>query len=175
MADEIPSLGEQLGNKGTLPTVRWRGREYKVAHFTPKVAEPLEALIAQRATRAALELQAVDPGIVADTRRLLRRRQHVAGGQLWADEFAGQDGDCLILWACVRYSHPDFTVEDAKAMLEESEAEVAAAYELVLPSFFAHVSAATRIPVETMTAEYLRLKNAAEARSTPSPPTASSS
>ena len=147
-------MGDHLGNDGKLPTINYAGRDLKVAYYCPKVSDLVEKEIARLNIETALELADVDPGIVAETRKLLRKRSHTVGGELWANAFETQLGATLVLWACINANHPDFSVDDAKKLLKEKDAECTLLFELVLPSFFGHISTVIDRPAEILMSEF---------------------
>lgn len=141
---EQASVSDCIGAAGSLPVVRWRGREYKVGRPDPKVFSAIEQVIIRSAADGVQEAKggrsaAEHAADVDALQAAIRSRQYRPGGSLWDDEMGrnnGYRGFVLMLWGCMAAANdPPPSVGDVSLMHDECEAEVTTAAAVVMPDF----------------------------------------
>jgi len=138
MAD-TPSVSETLG----LPAEVKHGKDvYKLGPPNQLAKAYLEKSLAANAVKAVAELQDVLPAkeykamfdaVVAK----VAGRGYATGSQGWFEQLSGVDGTWSFILSLFRVNHPDMTLEQAKTIGKESEADLAVAMAHVVPDFFA--------------------------------------
>jgi len=82
------------------------------------VLAAVEDAIAADVWAEAKALAAVDPKFAADAKEALLARHHRVGGPLWDAVFRTAAGQVLTLWGLIRATRPDFTREQAAALVQ---------------------------------------------------------
>ena len=105
----------------------------------------VEDAIAADVWAEAKALAAVDPKFAADAKEALLARHHRVGGPLWDAVFRTAAGQVLTLWGLIRATRPDFTREQAAALVQAEPDQCELAGVLAAPDFIAAVADRVRM------------------------------
>lgn len=140
-ADE-PGIVQTLGAHGACPTITHSGATYTVGHPTQRAKAELELLVLKAArdnvedAKAALTAEEYAAEQAA-LRVAIQTGAYKTWKPLWAAMWDGLDRIPMLLCACIKTKHPDFTLAQMRVVFAQESEQCLDALDAVMPPFFA--------------------------------------